>query len=134
MTELADGHRVDVGDLRLTSAAVEHGMPAFAVRVDTGDRGLVYSGDTAPCPNLNELARDCDVLLCEADGDREPGDECVHHTPEEAGDTATATATAAGAGRLLLTHVGRSLTPRQAVARYRGVVDYAAPGTEITIG
>ncbi|MFD5162008.1 MBL fold metallo-hydrolase [Streptomyces hawaiiensis] len=42
------------------------------------------------------------------------------------------TASAARAGRLIVTHVGRFLTPQQAVARasarFDGPVDYAAPG------
>lgn len=32
--ELSDGHRVRVGALTLTSRAVAHGVPAFAVRVE----------------------------------------------------------------------------------------------------
>ncbi|MFC0597405.1 MBL fold metallo-hydrolase [Streptomyces palmae] len=136
VTELHDGHRVDIGSLRLTSRAVAHGLPAFAVRVEAAGGSLVYSGDTAPCPSLTQLAQGCDVLLCEADSARPPaeGEERVHHTPEDAGDTARA----ARAGRLVVTHVGRFLTPGQAVARaaarFDGPVDYAAPGVTFTIG
>ncbi|MFD8594821.1 MBL fold metallo-hydrolase [Kitasatospora sp. NPDC059646] len=135
VTELTDGHRATVGTLELTARAVSHGIPAFALRVATGGAALVYSGDTAPCPGLTELAADCTALLCEAESSRPPADgPRVHHTPEDAG----ATATAAGARRLIVTHVGRSLTPRQAVARaatrYAGPVEYAAPGTGLAIG
>ncbi|MFG2647860.1 MBL fold metallo-hydrolase [Streptomyces sp. NPDC048436] len=133
--ELHDGHRAHVGALTLTSRAVAHGMPAFAVRVEAGGRSLVYSGDTAPCHGLTRLAEECDVLLCEAESDRAPSDdEQVHHTPEDAGDTAGA----ARAGRLIVTHVGRFLTPRQAVtrpaARFDGPVAYAEPGSTFTVG
>ncbi|MFH8487226.1 MBL fold metallo-hydrolase [Streptomyces longisporoflavus] len=133
--ELHDGHRARVGRLTLTSRAVAHGIPAFALRVAAGDRSLVYSGDTAPCANLTGLAEDCDVLLCEADSARQPADgDQVHHTPEDAGDTAAA----ARAGRLIVTHVGRSLTPEQAVARaatrFDGPVVHAAPGAVFSIG
>lgn len=136
VTELYDGHQTTVGSLRLTSRAVAHGMPAFAVRVEAAGRSLVYSGDTAPCPRLTQLAAGCDVLLCEADSDSAPaateGDR-VHHTPEDAGDTARA----AGSGRLIVTHVGRSLTPQQAVtrasSRFSGPVDHAAPGSTFPI-
>ncbi|MFF4011231.1 MBL fold metallo-hydrolase [Streptomyces sp. NPDC001717] len=136
--ELYDGHRARVGALTLTSRSVEHGVPAFAVRIEDGGGSaggsLVYSGDTAPCAALTELARGCDVLLCEADSTEPPAvGERVHHTPEDAGDTAGA----AGAGRLVVTHVGPSLTPEQAVsraaARYRGPVEYAAPGAEFVV-
>jgi ribonuclease BN (tRNA processing enzyme) len=75
------------------------------------------------------------VLLCEAESDLAPAEgEQVHHTPEDTGDTASA----ARAGRLIVTHVGRSLTPQQAVARasarFDGPVDYAAPGATFSVG
>ncbi|MEV4342162.1 MBL fold metallo-hydrolase [Streptomyces sp. NPDC049590] len=132
--ELHDGHRARVGGLTLTTRAVEHGIPAFALRVDAGGRSLVYSGDTAPCANLTRLAEGCDALLCEAESDRVPAEgPQVHHTPEDTGDTAGA----AGAGRLLVTHVGPTLTPEDAVrrasARFHGPVDYAVPGTTFSI-
>jgi ribonuclease BN (tRNA processing enzyme) len=131
ITELHDGLEVAVGSVRLTTAAVAHGLPAFAVRVDAGG-SLTYSGDTAPCARLTELARDTDVLLCEAESAEKTAD-MVHHTPEDAGETATA----AGAGRLVVTHVGRFLTPQDAVARaaarYRGQVACATPGTTVTV-
>ncbi|MFF3174902.1 MBL fold metallo-hydrolase [Streptomyces sp. NPDC057900] len=135
VTELYDGHQVTTGPLRLTSRAVAHGMPAFALRVEAAGRSLVYSGDTAPCAALTELAGGCDVLLCEAESAQPPAEgEQVHHTPEEAGDTAAA----AGAGRLLVTHVGPFLTPGQAVerasARFAGPVDHAAPDAVFRIG
>ncbi|MFE4874325.1 MBL fold metallo-hydrolase [Streptomyces sp. NPDC056682] len=135
VTELHDGHQTAIGSLRLTSRAVSHGIPAFAVRIDAAGRSLVYSGDTAPCPSLTELAEDCDVLLCEAESAQAPVEgEQVHHTPEDAGDTAGT----AGAGRLIVTHVGRFLTPQQAVARasarFDGSVDYAVPGATFSIG
>jgi ribonuclease BN (tRNA processing enzyme) len=135
VTELSDGHQTRVGPLRLTTRAVVHDIPAFAVRVEAAGRSLVYSGDTAPCRSLTELAEGCDVLLCEAESTQAPIDGVqVHHTPEDAGDTATA----ARAGRLIVTHVGRSLTPQQAVARaatrFDGPVDHADPGATFTIG
>lgn len=132
--ELHDGHAARVGALTLTSRAVAHGLPAFALRAEAGGRALVYSGDTAPCSALNELGDGCDLLLCEADT-AEPvgGDEPVHHAAGDAGDTARA----ARARRLLVTHVGPTLTPDEAVAhaaaRYDGPVSYAAPRTVHTI-
>lgn len=130
--ELHDGHQVQVGGLTLTSRAVEHGLPAFALRVEAAGRSLVYSGDTAPCTSLTSLAKGCDVLLCEAESAQVPAEgEQVHHTPEDTGDTA-------GAGRLIVTHVGRFLTPQQAVARasvrFDVPIDYAAPGATFSIG
>ena len=125
-TELHDGLEAAVGSVHLTSRAVEHGMPAFAVRMESAGRSLVYSGDSAPCTALSELADGCDVLLCEADGT-----EDGHHTPEQAGETA------AGAGRLIVTHVGRSIAPAEAAARaatrFEGPVEHAVPGATYVI-
>lgn len=135
VTELHDGHQAAVGPLRLTSRAVAHDIPAFAVRIETADGSLVYSGDTAPCSSLTQLAERCDVLLCEAESAHAPAEGArVHHTPEDAGNTARG----ARAGRLVVTHVGRFLTPQQAAARasarFDGPVDYAEPGASFTTG
>ncbi|KUJ64563.1 MBL fold metallo-hydrolase [Streptomyces albus subsp. albus] len=135
VTELHDGHRAAIGPLTLTSRAVAHGIPAFALRVEAAGRTLVYSGDTGPCAGLTDLAKGCDALLCEAESAQAPAEgDPVHHTPEDAGETAGA----AGAARLIVTHVGRFLTPRQAVARaatrFGGPIDYAAPGAAFEIG
>lgn len=140
--ELSDGYTARLGGLELTAAAVAHAIPAFAVRLyhagepsagePSGGVSLVYSGDTAPCPALTELARDCDALLCEA-GYASPEADPVHHTPEDAGETAAA----AGARRLIVTHVGDGTTPEDAVARaatrFAGPVGYAAPGATFVL-
>lgn len=133
--ELYDHHTAKVGNLHLTSRAVSHGIPAFAVRIATPTTSLAFSGDTAPCASLTELAADCDALLCESESDRAPEhDQQVHHTPEDTG----ATAAAARAGRLIITHVGRFLTPADAITRagsnFPGPIDYAAPGSNFEVG
>jgi ribonuclease BN (tRNA processing enzyme) len=129
--ELHDGHQTRLGPLTVTTRAVEHGMPAFAARFDTGDAALTYSGDTAPCPALIDLARESDLLLCEADSDTE---SAVHHTPEDAG----ATATAGNVGQLLITHLGPAPDAEDAISRaattFARRIDYAAPGRTFTVG
>ena len=96
-----------VGELTLTAAPVAHPVEAYALRVEHAGAALVYSGDTGPCPALVELARDADVLLCEASWphavpgrytEPPPG---VHLSGRQAGEHAAA----AGVGRLLLTHL-----------------------------
>lgn len=53
--------------VRVTCALVKHPpvVPAFAFRFDMADRSIVFSGDTAPCDSLIELAHGADVLVHE---------------------------------------------------------------------
>lgn len=113
---LHDGHAVRHWNLRLTSRAVTHDTEAYGLRAECQGRVLAYSGDSGPCDALTELASGADLFLCEADIDHAGGPHDggqVHLTPEDAGRTARA----AGARRLLVTHVGPTLTPAAATAR-----------------
>lgn len=56
--------------VRVTACYVEHIpreiSPCFGLRLDTADgKSVVFSGDTAPCDRLVELAQDCDLLIHE---------------------------------------------------------------------
>lgn len=104
--------------VRVTAVLVQHApvFPAFAFRFDTDDGSVVFSGDTAPTPNVVSLATGADVLVHEVFDDAAPeewGDDdtweskqrlhhlLTSHTPLSAvGDVATQ----AGVGRLVLTH------------------------------
>ncbi|MFF3331344.1 MBL fold metallo-hydrolase [Streptomyces sp. NPDC002888] len=110
---LYDGHTARHGGLLLTARAVVHDVEAYGLRAECEGRVLAYSGDSGPCAALTALARDADLFLCEADIDRHHEGEQVHLTPEDAGGTARE----AGVGRLLVTHVGPTLTPESATAR-----------------
>jgi ribonuclease BN (tRNA processing enzyme) len=92
----------ELGPFRLRFARVDHPVETHAVRLEAGGRSLTYSGDTARCDALVELATDSDVLLCEASwpdgGQYPPG---LHMSGREAGEHAAK----AGVGRLLVTHV-----------------------------
>src|SRR5262249_51957359 len=63
--EARAGARVlDAADLAVTASPNVHGpMPNLAVRVEARGRGLVYSSDTRPCPEVVELARGAAVLV-----------------------------------------------------------------------
>lgn len=127
-----------VGGVLLRARRVDHSCEAYAVRVEQGGVSLVYSGDTGPCPALVELARDADVLLCEAswphvsaEGDSPPPG--VHLSGRQAGEHAAA----AGVGRLLLTHVpawydGEQLRA-EAAETFAGPVELVAPGASYAV-
>lgn len=54
-------------DVRVTATLVRHApvFPAFAFRFDTVAGSVVFSGDTAPSPNLIRLAQGADILVHE---------------------------------------------------------------------
>jgi ribonuclease BN (tRNA processing enzyme) len=88
--------------LEVTAVPVVHyDIDAYGFRVQ-GDRLVAYSGDTGPCDELVELARDADLFLAEATLER--GDDDGPLRGHLAPDEAEAAAEAAGAKRLLLTH------------------------------
>ncbi|WP_405989676.1 MBL fold metallo-hydrolase [Streptomyces sp. NBC_00986] len=55
-------------DMKVTAVLVPHGavFPAYAYRFDTDHGSVVFSGDTAPTPNIIRLAAHADVLVHEA--------------------------------------------------------------------
>lgn len=116
------------------SRSVEHGMPGYAVRIGDGAASLAYSGGSAPCAALGDVARGADLLLCEADGAPPADGPRVHHGPEDAGRTAAR----AGADRLIVTHVGPFLRPEEALGRaaseYAGPVEHADAGRAFSVG
>jgi ribonuclease BN (tRNA processing enzyme) len=59
---------METSDVKVTAILVPHGAvyPAYAYRFDTDHGSVVFSGDTAPTPNIPALAGDADVLVHEA--------------------------------------------------------------------
>jgi ribonuclease BN (tRNA processing enzyme) len=98
--EYADGEPFEAAGFTITPRAVRHyDEPAYGLRVEA-DAVLAYSSDTGPTPALVELARDADVLLCEATLGEDERAPRGHLLAEEAAEAARV----AGARRLLLTH------------------------------
>ncbi|MEY9952020.1 MBL fold metallo-hydrolase [Leifsonia sp. EB34] len=128
---LADPRGRRVGDLDLAWEAVEHDVPAWALRARAGGASLLFTGDAAPSPGLTAFADGSDLVLAEAGADRPDGS---HLTPEDAG----ALAADARAGRLLLTHLALGLHPTEAVerasTRFGGPVAAARPGDVVSVG
>lgn len=77
-----------------------HGKQAYGFRVTDGAAVLAYSGDTGPHDGLAELARDCDLFLCDATLARPEPEPRGHLTAPEA----VAAFAASGGRRLVLTH------------------------------
>ena len=100
--EYSEGTTFSAGGFAVTPVKLAHyDELTFGMRVSNGDHVLAYTGDTAPTPKLIELARDVDVLLCEATlAQPETGTLRGHLTAEDAVDAFRAS----GARRLLVIH------------------------------
>lgn len=100
--EHADGETVTIGPFEITSKLVVHPVPSFAVKVTTGDKTLIYSGDTGPMDCLADFVRGSDAFLCEASFvESAENPPCLHLTGAEAGQIARE----ADVPLLLITHI-----------------------------
>ena len=100
--EYEEGKTFAAGGFTIMPVKLAHyDQLTFGLRVANGVHTIAYTGDTAPTPNLTELAHDVDVFLCEATlAQSEPGDLRGHLTADEAVEASRA----AGALRLLVIH------------------------------
>jgi ribonuclease BN (tRNA processing enzyme) len=119
---------VELGPFAVSFASVNHPVPTYAVRLTSGGRTLVYSGDTGESDALVGLATDADVFLCEATFRAE--DDYVanlHLTGAQAGEHAKR----AGVDRLIVTHVppwaSRDVAAAEAGSTFSGSVEAAQP-------
>jgi ribonuclease BN (tRNA processing enzyme) len=126
---------IEIGPLRVTADHMNHPVETFGFRLEHGGGSLAYSADTGACDPLVALARDVDVLLCEAsflDGPGLPAD--LHLTGRQAGEHAAR----AGAGQLVLTHLvpwnDTALVLEEAASAFRGPLSAASPGQDIVPG
>ncbi|HEY5342019.1 MAG TPA: MBL fold metallo-hydrolase [Candidatus Aquilonibacter sp.] len=126
---------LEIEKLTVTFAKTIHYIDAYAVRVERDGASVCYSSDTAPCENVERLARGCSLFLCEAALGlaSETGPMRGHLSAVEAGEMAQR----AGARRLVLTHYGTEFAPGELedAARnvYHGPCAAADDGTELTV-
>ncbi|MCX7361095.1 MAG: MBL fold metallo-hydrolase [Alphaproteobacteria bacterium] len=66
--ELELHERAEVGGLAVTPYLMKHysGAPSYALRIETEDKVLTYSGDTEWVEELVPAGRDADLFICEA--------------------------------------------------------------------
>ena len=102
---------------------------SLAYRLDTATRSIVFSGDTAPSPHLVELARNADILVCEA------MDMAQHARLAEQARQALA----AGNENSVARHVAETHSPTEEVGRMAAaakvktvVLSHLLPGSSAT--
>ena len=103
LREYADGEPFATAGFEVTPLRMLHyDLVTFGFRVAKNGTVLAYTGDSGPCPALAELARDADLMICEATliAAKPEGGTRGHLSAEEA----VAAFRDSGAKRLLLTH------------------------------
>lgn len=142
ITEMSQWGELTVGDIELSWSPVNHGMPAFGLRAtakstpDAAGTVFAYSGDTAYCDSVVELAQGAHLLLCEvgAGGHEDSAVSQVHCSPE----VAARIATEARVKRLVLTHINSAVSRddarSRAEAEFDGGIFVATTGATFEIG
>jgi ribonuclease BN (tRNA processing enzyme) len=134
-TTLRHGDAFEVGPFAITAYEMTHvGVEALGYRIEAGGVVLAYTGDSGPCEEVIEMARDADVFLAEASYQDASTLMPFHLSARQAAEHATK----AGAKRLLLTHILPTLDERVSLAEAReafdGPVEVAVQGLETVIG
>ncbi len=129
---------IQIGPLRATAERMSHPVETFGLRLEHGGRSLAYSADTGQTDALVRLARDADLLLCEASlVEPGPGGPALPEGLHLTGRQAAQYAARAGAGQLVLTHLvpwndaGRTL--EEADQAFGGPMSLAASGLGIVL-
>lgn len=133
MTELSVAGGTGIGDLHVSVAEVTHAVPGLAFRIEGEGVSLGYTGDTGPSAAVTAHVTGVDLLLAEASLQDASEAYSFHMTARQAGEMARDS----DAGRLVLTHIPRSLDSSvslaEAAAAYSGPISLARPGDSIMI-
>lgn len=95
--ELSPMDAISLRGCDIFAEEARHSVAALAYRVDSGDKVVVYSGDTEPSPRVAALADGADLLIHECSFP-EPFDVTNHTTPRKLGNMIK------NVGRVVLTH------------------------------
>ena len=117
--EVAPGHAVDVGGVRIEAIEVKHacGAPPLGLRLTLEGRTLAYSGDSEWTEALVEVGRGADLFIVEALSYDKPVPQHLDYA------TFRANAERIGAKRVVLTHMGPDMLARVADAEHEGAAD-----------
>jgi len=101
--ETEPGNEVEVNGFKISLYEARHTVYALAVKVCLDDHCIVYACDTAPFNELEEIARNCDMLIHECSGSRE---DIVHPIGHSTARDAIKIANRCRARLLALLHPG----------------------------
>ena len=105
----------------VSAAPADHVQPyldSLAYRLDTvSGKSFVFTGDTAPCDSVVELAKDADVMLCMCWDDQEIMDAEGEASGQCGTTGAGRMAEAAGVKTLVLVHMGPRVSKPTSLAK-----------------
>ena len=123
--------------IKITAAEMVHNVLTYGYRFETDDKVIVFSGDTAPTPNIVQLARGADLLVLDAAlaptgvyrNTNNPELQKIwdnlqkeHCTPSQAGEIARE----AGVKTLVMTHflpnINQEETYQEAASTFNGEI------------
>lgn len=95
--------KIELCGATVTFANTKHAVPCLAVSVIYKGKKFVFSADTAMCQDVEKLAANADLFVCEASWlEKDKGPESIGHlTAKEAGQIAKQ----ANVKQLMLTHL-----------------------------
>jgi len=133
--EVAPGESFEIGPFRVDTRPMAHlGLAALGFRILADGAVLAYTGDTGPTVEVEEIAREADLLVSEATW-QDRNDLLPFHLSSR---QAAVHARNAGARALLLTHIWptleRPVSVAQAAEEFAGPVDAAVEGMRIEVG
>ena len=126
---------VSFGDARVTFARMKHPPVTLGVRIDHGGASFAYTADTGPEGDIDAIARDANVFLCEATVQDADESWWGHMCASDAARIAAG----CGVGRLVLTHLrpesDRELSLEQARRAAPGLnIELATDGMVLEVG
>ena len=119
--EFMPGAQFEIGPFEVATRSLPHWVPNAGIRLTAGGRRLAYTGDTGPCPDITDLARDADALIAEATYAEEVPEHSAKYlsSAQQVGQYAAQ----AHVGRLLLTHLWPGSDPHDFVDAARRAYD-----------
>jgi ribonuclease BN (tRNA processing enzyme) len=110
--DLASDSRVHIGPFVVETKMLRHYVPNLGLRLCAGEAVLTYTGDSGPCSDVVDLARQSNLMIAEATFVERVPDDAVGYlsSAEQAGQQARE----AQVARLLLTHLWPGTDPSAA--------------------
>lgn len=122
-TAVAPGDSIRLGEFRVTFFRGEHAIPTHAMRIEGSGGIIAYSGDSRPCPGLEQAASGADLFLCEASAIEADARHASagHLTARQAGELAARI----GVNKLVLTHLWPMYDPEEILRECRSAFPQA---------